>query len=142
MNSTTYCTHGGTTFSPKRICSLPGSNRRPCACEAHVITATLRKPWCYPVREIPPSIVTIVPQTWHPAYFYCPYERALPRLPRFRESNPLDVFGWRFEIFETDRGLFIGGFLRLRWRYCSARRKLSAFHKPLTFRIFYISNLC
>ena len=31
-------------------CFLPGSNRRPCACEAHVITATLRKPhrhdWC------------------------------------------------------------------------------------------------
>ena len=25
------------------LCFLPGSNRRPCACEAHVITATLRK---------------------------------------------------------------------------------------------------
>ena len=24
-------------------CFLPGSNRRPCACEAHVITTTLRK---------------------------------------------------------------------------------------------------
>ena len=30
----------------KKICFLPGSNRRPCACEAHVITTTLRKlPW-------------------------------------------------------------------------------------------------
>ena len=27
-------------------CFLPGSNRRPCACEAHVITTTLRKPPC------------------------------------------------------------------------------------------------
>ena len=27
----------------KNICFLPGSNRRPCACEAHVITTTLRK---------------------------------------------------------------------------------------------------
>ena len=27
----------------KKYCFLPGSNRRPCACEAHVITATLRK---------------------------------------------------------------------------------------------------
>ena len=27
----------------KKLCFLPGSNRRPCACEAHVITATLRK---------------------------------------------------------------------------------------------------
>ena len=27
-------------------CFLPGSNRRPCACEAHVITTTLRKLWC------------------------------------------------------------------------------------------------
>ena len=27
----------------KHGCFLPGSNRRPCACEAHVITATLRK---------------------------------------------------------------------------------------------------
>ena len=26
-------------------CFLPGSNRRPCACEAHVITTTLRKLW-------------------------------------------------------------------------------------------------
>ena len=28
----------------KGLCSRPGSNRGPCACEAHVITATLRKP--------------------------------------------------------------------------------------------------
>ena len=28
----------------KNNCFLPGSNRRPCACEAHVITTTLRKP--------------------------------------------------------------------------------------------------
>ena len=30
---------------PKKYfaCFLPGSNRRPCACEAHVITTTLRK---------------------------------------------------------------------------------------------------
>lgn len=27
----------------KRNCFRPGSNRRPCACEAHVITTTLRK---------------------------------------------------------------------------------------------------
>ena len=27
----------------KYNCFLPGSNRRPCACEAHVITTTLRK---------------------------------------------------------------------------------------------------
>ena len=27
----------------KRSCSLPGSNRRPCPCEGHVITTTLRK---------------------------------------------------------------------------------------------------
>ena len=27
----------------KYTCFLPGSNRRPCACEAHVITTTLRK---------------------------------------------------------------------------------------------------
>ena len=26
------------------LCFRPGSNRRPCACEAHVITTTLRKP--------------------------------------------------------------------------------------------------
>ena len=25
------------------LCFRPGSNRRPCACEAHVITTTLRK---------------------------------------------------------------------------------------------------
>ena len=30
-------------FSTKYLCFLPGSNRRPCACEAHVITTTLRK---------------------------------------------------------------------------------------------------
>ena len=30
------------TIEPQH-CFLPGSNRRPCACEAHVITATLRK---------------------------------------------------------------------------------------------------
>ena len=28
----------------KNVCSRPGSNRGPCACEAHVITTTLRKP--------------------------------------------------------------------------------------------------
>ena len=28
----------------KKMCFRPGSNRGPCACEAHVITATLRKP--------------------------------------------------------------------------------------------------
>ena len=27
----------------KKACFRPGSNRGPCACEAHVITATLRK---------------------------------------------------------------------------------------------------
>merc|ERR1711911_246617 len=27
----------------ERSCSLPGSNRRPCPCEGHVITTTLRK---------------------------------------------------------------------------------------------------
>ena len=27
----------------QKVCFLPGSNRRPCACEAHVITTTLRK---------------------------------------------------------------------------------------------------
>lgn len=27
----------------KKRCFRPGSNRGPCACEAHVITATLRK---------------------------------------------------------------------------------------------------
>ena len=32
------------TIVPKNICFRPGSNRRPCACEAHVITTTLRKP--------------------------------------------------------------------------------------------------
>ena len=32
------------TGGGKKLCFLPGSNRRPCACEAHVITATLRKP--------------------------------------------------------------------------------------------------
>ena len=31
------------TEQNEKICFLPGSNRRPCACEAHVITATLRK---------------------------------------------------------------------------------------------------
>ena len=28
----------------KKKCFRPGSNRGPCACEAHVITTTLRKP--------------------------------------------------------------------------------------------------
>jgi hypothetical protein len=36
-----YHTH--LTYWQKDECFLPGSNRRPCACEAHVITATLRK---------------------------------------------------------------------------------------------------
>ena len=31
------------TEQNEKICFLPGSNRRPCACKAHVITATLRK---------------------------------------------------------------------------------------------------
>ena len=30
----------------RKICFRPGSNRGPCACEAHVITATLRKRRC------------------------------------------------------------------------------------------------
>ena len=40
------CTHGNLTLvGLKRStpCSLPGSNRRPCPCEGHVITTTLRK---------------------------------------------------------------------------------------------------
>ena len=40
------CTNIPSAFVQKMFCSLPGSNRRPCACEAHVITATLRKPRC------------------------------------------------------------------------------------------------
>ena len=34
---------GKKTSSKKKKCFRPGSNRGPCACEAHVITATLRK---------------------------------------------------------------------------------------------------
>ena len=37
------------TIVPKNICFRPGSNRRPCACEAHVITTTLRKPGGQPL---------------------------------------------------------------------------------------------
>ena len=38
----------------KYECFLPGSNRRPCACEAHVITATLRKPYSAGVQTAYP----------------------------------------------------------------------------------------
>ena len=39
-------------FKAKKLCFVPGSNRRPCACEAHVITATLTKlRWRLPVEE-------------------------------------------------------------------------------------------
>ncbi len=34
---------GGWHPCKKHVCFRPGSNRRPCACEAHVITTTLRK---------------------------------------------------------------------------------------------------
>ena len=36
-------------YLPKnvQVCFQPGSNRRPCACEAHVITTTLWKPSCF-----------------------------------------------------------------------------------------------
>ena len=33
------------SITQKNFCFRPGSNRRPCACEAHVITTTLRKPY-------------------------------------------------------------------------------------------------
>ena len=39
-------THGNLTLvglKKSTPCSLPGSNRRPCPCEGHVITTTLRK---------------------------------------------------------------------------------------------------
>ena len=32
-------------WNKTKICFLPGSNRRPCPCEGHVITTTLRKRW-------------------------------------------------------------------------------------------------
>ena len=86
---------------------LPGSNRRPCACEAHVITATLRKPWCYPIQDMAPRIVTIVPQIWHPAYFYCPWE-GISLAPIFPGSNqsPVGSFwlGGTWQVW--NRGLF------------------------------------
>ena len=33
------------TFNKEQNCSRPGSNRGPCACEAHVITTTPREHW-------------------------------------------------------------------------------------------------
>ena len=33
----------GSNENWQKFCFVPGSNRRPCACEAHVITTTLRK---------------------------------------------------------------------------------------------------
>ena len=34
-------------IQPNQKCSRPGSNRGPCACEAHVITTTPREHGCY-----------------------------------------------------------------------------------------------
>ena len=36
----------------KKKCFRPGSNRGPCACEAHVITATPRKRSCLQLAEL------------------------------------------------------------------------------------------
>ena len=44
----------------QNFCFLPGSNRRPCACEAHVITTTLRKHQAFPVSRQPKMIKHIV----------------------------------------------------------------------------------
>merc|ERR1712240_802040 len=41
--SSTSATKGRLTNDEKYVCFQPGLNRRPCACEAHVITATLWK---------------------------------------------------------------------------------------------------
>jgi hypothetical protein len=48
-NATTRMTldilgEGGAERQKDSPCFLPGSNRRPCPCEGHVITTTLRKP--------------------------------------------------------------------------------------------------
>ena len=82
----------------KKICFRPGSNRGPCACEAHVITATLRK-----LRNTTRSFHTSLT-----IKHACVAATPLAAGQTVRGSNPCAV-----EVFRTHpdlpRGLFLGG---------------------------------